>query len=87
MAERALWEVCPVGFGMFGWKVTVLRKGQKRKQEAWFAHKALAIEYATSACRFWWKSMKEPAELIIKNRTGVISNDKRTYGEDPKGNG
>lgn len=73
--------------GLLGWKVTRnLIDGKGSKKLVWFANKKMAIDYAVSEARFWWKSMKETSELQIKNKFGLIV-DKRTYGNDPRGNG
>lgn len=82
-SNRVLWEVVPHWFGTLGWLVTVKRPDMdKHKTVERFANKDEAVAYAVSSCAFFLKAMKEESSLRIKNKWGVIQ-DERTYGSDP----
>jgi hypothetical protein len=84
---RVQWEVAPYAMlgGLLGWKVTVRRAPKPAKAEvvAVFPVKLHAIAEATSYARYEAEHMGRPGELLIKNRWGRISKDKRSYLYDP----
>ncbi len=78
LAPRIRLEVRPVGYGIFGWQVTVAEENI-----AWFRHKTEAISYAATYGKDLWQKERILCQLFIKGHTGKVL-DKRTYGIDPR---
>ena len=80
---RINYEVAPIGFGLFGWKLTRKHPDGKREEIYRFNTQEESIETGVDVCQAMLKFEGQWSELFIKNRWGRIR-DKRTYGGDPK---
>lgn len=49
----------------------------------WYPTKSMAVQAAARDCRNLLRDGHR-SELVVKNRNGRISGDKRTYGADPR---
>ncbi len=85
---RVIYMVAPSVFGMFGWKVTAKYHAHSPTKTIFRTiRKKDAIALAVAEANMALKMFKEDSELLIMNMSGKFSGDKRTYGNDPLGNG
>lgn len=77
---RLRYEVLHVPDG--GW-VCVSGSGRHAPIIAMDKDKAKLVKRVATALSWAWGSLLVRSELVIKNKSGEISKDKRTYGLDP----